>query len=358
MAISTFETLPDGRLWVESTVGQGSTFHCTAHFSVRPEATAQPSPVWDSLYNVPVLVVDDNATNRGILAEQLTSWGMRPTTVDGAQAMLAVLHQAMQQGAPFLLVLLDAHMPSMDGLSVAVQIKQSPDLTHATIMMLTPGGSSSDAARCRELGITSYLTKPIKQSELLHAICTALHTSLVTVHDTPRLALSSRTQSQRLLHILVVEDNIVNQRLMVRMLQKWGHSVVVVNNGKEAIAALARETFALVLMDVQMSDMDGLATTAVIRIQEQATGIHIPIVALTAHAMPEDRERCLAAGMDAYLSKPLHAPQLFQIIGSLVPGTVPRAETAGTGAPGGAVFDQQATLACLKGDREMLELID
>ncbi|HSX79167.1 MAG TPA: response regulator, partial [Candidatus Saccharimonadia bacterium] len=143
-------------------------------------------------------------------------------------------------------------------------------------------------------------------------------------------------------------------RLMVRMLQKWRHAVVVADNGKEALAALAREPFALVLMDVQMSDMDGLETTAVIRTQEQATGTHIPIVALTAHAMQEDRERCLAAGMDAYLSKPLQAPQLFQLIDSLVPGTVPMSETACAGAPGGAVFDQQATLARVKGDREML----
>ena len=146
----------------------------------------------------------------------------------------------------------------------------------------------------------------------------------------------------------------VNQRLTVWMLQKWGHSVVVAGNGKEALAALARETFALVLMDVQMSDMDGLATTAAIRTQEQTTGTHLPIIALTAHAMQEDRERCLAAGMDAYLSKPLQAPQLFQLIDSLVPCAVPMSETACAGASCGAVFDQQATLARIKGDREML----
>ena len=318
---------------------------------------AQPSHAWDSLHNLPVLVVDDNATNRRILEEQLTSWGMRPTMVDGGQAALAALHRAMQQGEPFPLVLLDAHMPSMDGFSVAAQIKQSPALTHATIMMLTSGGPSSDAARCRELGITSYLTKPIKQSELLNAICTALHISAVTVQDTPRLPPPSRMQSQRPLHILLVEDNAINQRLTVRLLQRWGHSVVVAGNGKEALAALARETFALVLMDVQMSDMDGLATTAVIRTQEQTTGTHIPIVALTAHAMQEDRERCLAAGMDAYLSKPLQAPQLFQLIDSLVPGTASMPETACASAPDGAVFDQQATLARVKGDREMLQEI-
>jgi CheY-like chemotaxis protein len=303
------------------------------------------------------LVVDDNATNRRILEEQLTSWGMRPTLVDGGPAALAALHQAMQQGEPFPLVLLDAHMPSMDGFSVAAQIKQSRALTHAIIMMLTSGGPASDAARCRELGIMSYLTKPIKQSELLNAICTVFHISWVTIHDTPQLASPSRTQSQRPLHILLVEDNVVNQRLTVRLLQKWGHSVVVVGSGTEALAAVSRETFALVLMDVQMSDMDGLATTAVIRAQEQPTGTHIPIVALTAHAMQEDRERCLAAGMDAYLSKPLQASQFFQLIDSLVPDTVPMPETACASAPDGTVFDQQATLARVKGDREMLQEI-
>src|SRR5215813_1619009 len=358
LAISSgLVAMMEGRIWVESTVGQGSTFHFTAHFGVCPEARAHPSYAWDSLHNLPVLVVDDNATNRRILEEQLTSWGMQPTMVDGGPAALAALHQAVQRGEPFPLVLLDAHMPSMDGFCVAAQIKQSPVLTHATIMMLTSGGPASDAARCRELGIMSYLTKPIKQSELLNAICTVFHISSVTVHDTPRLSSPSRTQSQRPLHILLVEDNVVNQRLTVRLLQKWGHSVVVVGSGKEALAAVTRETFALVLMDVQMSDMDGLATTAVIRAQEQTTGTHIPIVALTAHAMQEDRERCLAAGMDAYLSKPLQAPQLFQLIDRLVPGTVLVPETAWASAPDGTVFDQQATLARVKGDREMLQEI-
>ena len=356
LAISSeLVAMMDGRLWVESVVGQGSTFHFTACFGVRADATAQPAPAWDSLHALPVLVVDDNATNRRILEEQLRSGGMRPTTVDGGPAALAALHQAMQEGRPFPLVLLDAHMPCMDGFSVAAQIKQSPTLTHATIMMLTSGGQSSDAARCRELGITSYLMKPIKQSELLNAIGTVLQTVSVAAHAAALLQLPARTQSQRPLHILLVEDNVVNQRLTVWMLQKWGHSVVIAGNGKAALAALARETFALVLMDVQMSDMDGLTTTATIRAQEQSTGAHIPIIALTAHAMPEDREQCLAAGMDAYLCKPLQAQQLFQLIDRLVPGAVPLSAMASASTPSGVVFDQQATLARVQGDREMLQ---
>jgi two-component system sensor histidine kinase/response regulator len=358
LAISSgLVAMMQGRIWVESSVGQGSTFHFTARFGIRPEAWTQSSAAHDGLRALPVLVVDDNATNRRILEEQLSSWGMRPTLVDGGQAALAALHEAVQQEEPFALVLLDAHMPAMDGFSVATQIKQRAALTHATIMMLTSGGPSSDVARCRELGIASYLTKPIKPSELLHSICTALHISAVTVHDTPRLPPPSRLRSQRPFHILLVEDNVVNQRLTVRLLHRWGHSVVVVGNGQEALVALARETFALVLMDVQMSDMDGLATTAIIRTQEQTTGTRIPIVALTAHAMQEDRERCLAAGMDAYLSKPLQAPQFFQLIDRLVPATVPLSETACPDASGGAVFDQQATLARVKGDRAMLQEI-
>jgi two-component system, sensor histidine kinase and response regulator len=344
-----------GRLWVESAVGQGSTFHFTARFGVHTEARAQPAPAWDSLHDVPVLVVDDNATNRRILEELLRGWGMRPTTVDGGPAALAALHQAMQEGLPFPIVLLDAHMPSMDGFRVAAQIKQHAALTHATIMMLTSGGQSSDAAHCRELGMTSYLMKPIKQSELLNALCVVLQTVSVAAHAAALLQIPSQTQRQRPLHILLVEDNVVNQRLTVWMLQKWGHSVVVAGSGKAALAALARETFALVLMDVQMSDMDGLTTTAAIRAQEQATGAHVPIVALTAHAMQEDREQCLAAGMDAYLSKPLQAQQLAQLIDRLAPCTGPMAEMACASTPSGAVFDQHATLARVQGDRAMLQ---
>jgi PAS domain S-box-containing protein len=356
LAISSeLVAMMDGRLWVESVVGQGSTFHFTARFGVRTGARAQPAPAWDSLHDVPVLVVDDNATNRRILEEQLRSWGMRPSTVDGGPAALAALHQAMQAGIPFPLVLLDAHMPRMDGFGVAAQIKQSPVLTHATIMMLTSGGQSSDVARCRELGMTSYLMKPIKQSELLTAVCTVLQTASVAAQTATLLPMPAQMQRQRPLRILLVEDNVVNQRLTVWMLQKWGHSVVVAGSGQAALAALAREPFALVLMDVQMSDMDGLATTAAIRAQEQSTGAHVPIIALTAHAMQEDREQCLAAGMDAYLSKPLQAQQLFQLIDRLVPCTLPMSELACANAPASAVFDPHATLARVHGDSAMLQ---
>jgi CheY-like chemotaxis protein/HPt (histidine-containing phosphotransfer) domain-containing protein len=306
---------------------------------------------------LPVLVVDDNATNRRILEEQLLNWGMQPTLVAGGQEALEALQQAATDKRPFALVLLDAHMPRIDGFAVAESIKQDPTLAHATIMMLTSGGHPRDAARCRELGIASYLTKPIKQSELLNAIITALHGAEAPL-SAPQP--SFLTKSPYSLHILLVEDNPVNQRLAVRLLEKRGHAVVVANNGKEALAMLAKESFALVLMDVQMPEMDGFTATKIIRQQEESTGAHIPIVALTAHAMRGDRERCLAAGMDAYLSKPLQAQQMFEVLEQLAPRSVSAPQVAGEGTKEedpGAIFDQDAALARVEGDHDLLREI-
>jgi CheY-like chemotaxis protein len=346
-----------GCIWVESAVGQGSTFHFTARFGYRDSIPPPPSIAWETLHGLSVLVVDDNATHRRILEEQLTSWGIRPTLVDGGEAALTALHQAGQNGGPFACVLLDAHMSCMDGFTVAEHIQQRPALAPATIMMLTSGSHPRDAARCRELGITSYLTKPLKQSELLNALCTVLHLASSSTRDAASPLPPAPMQSQRALHVLLVEDNVINQRLTVWMLEKWGHSVVVARNGQEALATLAREAFGLILMDVQMSDMDGFTTTQAIRQQEHITGVHQPIVAVTAHAMPGDRERCLAAGMDAYLSKPLQAQQLFEVIASLVPSVTDTFEAVGAVEPGEAVFDQQAALARVKGNREIFQEI-
>jgi PAS domain S-box-containing protein len=356
LAISSrLAAMMGGDIGVESEVGKGSTFHFIARFGCRSSLTSHPASAWGSLHNLPVLVADDNATHRRILQEQLTSWGMRPTLVDGGQAALAALYQAVDGHASWPFVLLDAHMPAIDGFTVAEHIKQHPALACATIMMLTSGGQPSDATRCRELDITSYLTKPLKQSELLQALCTARQIASGEARDPAALPLPCLTQSQRPLHILVVEDNRINQRLMVWMLEKWGHSVVVARNGKEALAALAREAFALVFMDVQMLEMDGLATTAAIRHQEQATGAHMPIIAVTAHATPEDRDSCLAAGMDAYLSKPLQTQQLFQVIEDMLPALVHTPAMECDAEPSALVFDAQMALARVKGDRELLQ---
>lgn len=346
-----------GRIWVESAVGQGSTFHFTARFGSRDSGPPPLSMARETLHGLSVLVVEDNATHRRILEEQLTSWGIRPTLVEGGEAALTALHQGRHHDGPFACVLLDAHMPGMDGFTVAEHLQQHPALAQAIIMMLTSGSHPRDAARCRELGITSYLTKPLKQSELLNAICTVLHSASGAPRDEAALLPPAPMQRQCALRILLVEDNVINQRLTGWMLEKWGHSVVVASNGQEALAILARETFGLILMDVQMSDMDGFTTTQVIRQHEHTTGIHQPIVAITAHAMPGDRERCLAAGMDAYLSKPLQAQQLFEVIASLVPSATDTGEAVGAIEPGAAVFDPQAALARVKGSREIFQEI-
>lgn len=382
LAISSqLVSMMKGTLWVESQVNHGSTFHFTACFGLRVDDTPQLLTQRDSLSGLPVLVVDDNGTNRRILEEQLTSWGMNPTVVTSGQEALTTLQQATEKGRPFSLVLLDAHMPHMDGFTVAEFIKENPALAQATIMMLTSGGHPQDAARCRELGIAAYLTKPIKQSDLLNAIMNALYRTPAPTQASALSPLSALTKSPYALRILLVEDNPVNRRLTVLMLEKWGHSVVVATNGNEALAALTTEPFALVLMDVQMPEMDGFATTKAIREQEERVRSqlspqssifnlpnselpHIPIVALTAHAMKGDRERCLAAGMDAYLSKPLQAPQLFEVITQLIPLAIAPPEEGHQGRneeekPTATMLTEEGLLARVEGDRGLLqEIVD
>ncbi len=213
-------------------------------------------------------------------------------------------------------------MPGMDGFAVAERIKKNPKLTGATIMMLTSAGHLGDAARCRELGIAAYLIKPIRQLELLDAMCKALGS--VPAKQPAAAVDQDRSLSERrpALRILLAEDNAVNQTLAVRLLEKRGHCVKTAENGRDALAAFSREEFDLVLMDVQMPGMNGFEATAAIRAQERATGAHVPIVAMTAHALKGDEERCLAAGMDAYVSKPIKANVLFQTIEGLLPDAV------------------------------------
>jgi CheY-like chemotaxis protein len=302
--------------------------------------------------------VDDNATNRRILQEMLTNWGLRPTVVEGGRQALAALEQARRAGNPFSLVLLDGMMPEMDGFTLAERIGQDAASLAPTLMMLSSANRRDDAARCRELGVAAYLTKPIRQSALLDAILTSVGSAAArTVCDVPDEGRSAIDKHRRPLRLLLAEDNVVNQRLAVSLLEKRGHQVVVAGNGRGALAALDRDRFDAVLMDVQMPDMDGFEATATIRAREAATGGHTPIIAMTAHSLKGDRERCLEAGMDAYVSKPLHPQQLFEALASVVP-QVSNAEGAvstATAADAAKTFNRAAALKRVDGDVELMK---
>ena len=304
-----------GQLRVESQVGHGSTFHFAVH--VRPAALpapALPAVSMDRLRDLPVLVVDDHATNRRLLAAFLNGWGARPTVVESGEAALATL--AGPDGARFRLVLLDGAMPGMDGFAVAERMRALPGLGPLTIMLLTSDAHGLQLSRCRELGVARHLLKPISPSELLEAILLALgqepeQASRSPVMDPPR-------QGRRRLRILVAEDNVVNQLLMRRLIEKIGDEVLVAGDGREAVAMLAGHPFDLVFMDVQMPEMDGMAATAEIRRREAITGAaRLPVIALTASAMKGDRERCLDAGMDGYLTKPLNIREVAALLDRL-----------------------------------------
>jgi CheY-like chemotaxis protein len=246
----------------------------------------------------------------------LLHWHMKPTSVDCAGAALAQLSAALEAGEPYPLILTDMHMPEMDGFALIEQIRGRPELSAATIMMLTSAGHRGDAARCQDLGVSAYLLKPIRQSELREAVARVLgareHDGAIPL--VTRFSLQDAREPDAYLRVLLVEDNLVNQRLAVRLLEKRGHRVAVATSGLEALLALEKESFDLVLMDVQMPVMDGLEATAAIREKEKATGRRQAVVALTAHAMKGDREKCLAAGMDGYLTKPIRPQELDQLL--------------------------------------------
>jgi CheY-like chemotaxis protein len=269
-----------------------------------------------------VLVVDDNAVNRQILEEVLASWGMRPACADGGEAALAELRRAAAAGEAYPLVLLDAQMPGLDGFAVAEQVRREPALAGATVMMLTSLGQHEDARRCRDLGLAAYLVKPVKQSDLFRAILAALGKTQCSARAEPappRQAPAPEAAMSQGARILLVEDNAINQLVALRLLEKAGHAVVVAANGKEALTALEREEFDLALLDVQMPELDGLELAASVRSREK-DGRRLPLIALTAHAMKGDRERCLAAGMDAYLAKPIQADELLRAVGEALAG--------------------------------------
>ncbi|MEA3188401.1 MAG: hypothetical protein QOD99_2231, partial [Chthoniobacter sp.] len=341
-----------GKIWIESNAGGGATFHFSARLGVRNT----PAPFvkyaeTEDLTGLRALVVDDNAVNCRILREMLLNWRMTPTLVESGQAGLDEMLRAAKSGSAYQLVLLDAVMPGMDGFALAERIKEQPELADATVMMLSSAMPAGSAARCGSFGIASWLTKPVTQSELLDAILIALpksSSSSILEPGTETTTKTNEAEGPLTLRILVAEDNLVNRAVATGVLKKQGHALVHVSNGREAVEAFSDGCFDLILMDVQMPEMDGFEATRRIRELEKATGGHMRIVAMTAHAMAGDRERCIAAGMDDYVSKPLRKEDLLRAVGG---ASVKKAEG---GTETTFVYSREELLAQCDGDEELM----
>ncbi len=366
-----------GRLWVESPAfpqnggagkggspgelplpGPGSVFHFTARFGIgkstgRMEAVAHAADIQGRR----VLVVDDNATNRRILHDVLTRWQLRADTAQDAAQASAALRAAAAEGDPFSLVLLDVHMPVTDGFTLASEIRTAPEIRDTAIMVLTSAGSRGDGARCRRLGIAAYLTKPVRQKELFDALTSLFGRQPASNNGAPLVTRHSLREQSRSMNILLAEDNAVNQRVVIRMLEKMGHQCYVASNGRSAVAAWLDGHFDLILMDIQMPEMSGFEATAEIREREKTAGGRIPILALTAHATKGYRERCLAAGMDGYIAKPIQSKDLRETIMSHIPLTKRENGEGLHPQTSGPVFDLNAALSRADGDFELLREI-
>jgi two-component system, sensor histidine kinase and response regulator len=360
LAITTrIVQLMGGKIWLESELGRGSTFHFTVQFGV---AKGQPEPQETSdpgiLVNCSALVVDDNKTNRIILVEMLSRWGVRVESAEGAVAALATLERSCKEGRKFNLIITDMQMPHLDGLGFIQAIRNNPAFAGIAVLLLSSSVVHGEKSRGRELGVAAHLMKPVQPSELLDAILNAVSKS--PEKETPDMQAPHMTAEMRpKMKILLAEDNAVNRTLARKLLEKQGHAVVIAENGREALEALNREMVDLVLMDVQMPEMDGLEATRAIREKEKGTGVHLPVISLTAHAMKGDRERCLAAGADDYLTKPIHTPDLLAALERLRGGKdikIPPAVISPPASSAGS-FDLAAGLQRVEGDRELLEEI-
>jgi signal transduction histidine kinase/DNA-binding response OmpR family regulator len=378
-----------GRIWVQSEAGRGSTFHFTARVGRAADAPARPLLEPEQLHGLRVLVVDDNATSRFVLQEMLSSWRMDPAVADGGETALLALQQAAGRNARFDLVLLDAVMPGLSGFQVAERVRARPEWAGATLMLLSSADRRGDAVRCHNLGVARYLAKPVTQSDLLDAILATLAAAPPAAAPAPAAAPPGPDPVP--LRILLVEDNPTNQTLVLGILRKGGHAVTIAENGRQALDRLGiavggthPETpagpgrpaapgpappdaaFDVILMDVQMPELDGLEATASIRAHERGTGRHVPILGMTARAMKGDREECLAAGMDGYLSKPIQPAELRRLVAALV-------QSGDAGAPAGAdktgasetpaagakltAVDRAAALEAAGGDPELLKQV-
>jgi signal transduction histidine kinase/DNA-binding response OmpR family regulator len=303
-------TLMGGKIGLKSMPGEGTTITFDAYFDVSPGSQpAPPIPSEEDLHGMPTLIIDDNATNRRILSELTRQWRMNPHACDSGESGLAELSRAASEGNPYRLVLLDERMPGIDGLEVLDRMRRNPVLKNAVIMMLTSCDQVESAARCRQMGVETYLIKPISSSDLLGSIRLAMGVHIPASTVTP----AGVSPSSRSLRILLAEDNLVNQRVAMTMLGKMGHRITLATNGLEALEQWRQSDFDLILMDMQMPEMTGLQATMQIR-REEAIGTHVPIVAMTASAMSEDRDRCLAAGMDDFISKPVSSKVIEQMI--------------------------------------------
>ena len=343
--------LMNGRIWVESRESFGSDFHFTARFPLgSPDAAALPITP-KSLNGLIVLVVDDNATSRGILVEMLLAWGLKAVVASGTAEALVALQSLAEKGTPCGLALVDSNMPGEDGFQLAARLKQQPDLCANTVMMLMSGDHSNEISRCQRLGVAGYVIKPVEQSELLEAVVAATTPieSTPTPLPVPRVACRPR-------RILLAEDSPMNQKLAIGLLERWGHEVSVAENGLEAVEQSRDDSFDLILMDVQMPEMDGLEATRVIRREEAAfRRPRRPIIAMTAHAMPGDRERCLSAGMDGYVMKPIRAELLFRAIEETPEATDTLPSSAAE--PTNRAINLEASLQSVNDDRELLREI-
>jgi CheY-like chemotaxis protein len=338
---------------VESQAGAGSTFHFTVAADVAVMAPSAPPDA--RLPHLRVLIVDDTAVNRRVLTEQVEVLGMTAVTAASGPEAIDTLVAAATTPDPIELVLLDANMPDMSGFEVAAAIGQRPDLKGATVMMLSSAGGLGDYARCAELGISVYLTKPVYAADLQSAIGRALgrKPSMTATPASPAGRAVGLGESDRAVRVLLVEDNVVNQRVASGLLSRRGHHVSLAQDGREALARLESETFDVVLMDLQMPVMGGLEATIALRRRELGTGRHVRIVAMTAHAMSTDRDRCLAAGMDGYISKPIDPSVLFAVVEQ------GDAEAMTGPAPATATFDAEALKQRIFGDEAlMVELVE